>query len=83
LPVRRFFRCFGDRVFLPRVRGVWLVALAVWWLACGLGVCGCRAWGRLLAGGSGLLVRCGVVLCAVCVVKLLRAHGGCLGIRSR
>ena len=39
----------------------------------------CVCEGRVVAAGCA----CGVVLCAVCVVKLLRAHGGCLGIRSR
>ena len=37
----------------------------------------------VVPSGAGGVFLCGVVLCVLCVVKLLRAHGGCLGIRSR
>jgi hypothetical protein len=68
---------------------------AVWNVCCGVVGCGCslarcwvlrqHAWGFLLGPGvvSGVVFENCRVDASIFVVKLLRAHGGCLGFRSR
>ena len=72
LLVGRGFPCAGP-VFRHTGSGHRGVFVSLWW-------CGC-----LVAGGAGvclLFVNC-IVDASIFVAKFFRAHGGCLGIRSR